>query len=194
MMYTQNDILYWVAKNMICIPSKKTKATDEEINEFISKYINVIKEVVSYMPRGMTTVGAAVANCAIRYDKEKAIDFIKNSKERIFNGKEDPAYHFYMWLHGLRGPKRKKHDISTYEITLHACRNYCFGKKIKRLGKSKDNFTWNEKFEINEKKNKKDSIDKELVNEFIEKLRSNDFSNKEAENMRNFIAAFVQKK
>lgn len=180
---------------MICIPNKKSKINDEEINIFISKYFDVIKEVVSHMPRGMTTIGAAVANCAIQYDKEKAISFIKNSKERIFQGKEDPVYHFYMWLHGLKGPKRKKHDSSTYEVALYACRNYCQGKKIKRLGKSKDNFIWNDEFEINEKKIKKEKIEEDdLVENFIKKLRSQNVSNKDFENMKGFIAAFQKKK
>jgi hypothetical protein len=42
----------------------------------------------------------------------------------------------------MGGPKRKKNDISTYEVALYACKNYCLGKKIKGLRRSKDIFEW----------------------------------------------------
>jgi hypothetical protein len=181
MSQTIEEIYYWIAKNMICIPNKISKVSDEDIFDFISKYKEIISDVVNYMPRGMTTVGAAVARCAIQYDKEKAINFIKNSKERIFQGKEDPVYHFYLWLHGFKGPKRKKHDISTYEITFYACRCYCLEKKIKRLGRAKDNVPWNKNWEIKKKYEKK--IDEDIVFEFIKKLKEKNISTND------FIAA-----
>jgi hypothetical protein len=186
MSYTVEETYYWVAKNML----SDKKINDEEINEFISKYSDIISEVVSYMPRGMTSIGAAVANCAIHYDRDKAINFIKNAKDRIFQGKEDPVYHFYMWLHGIKGPKRKKHDISTYEVTLYACKNYCLGKKIKRLDRVKGNFSWNENFEV-KKKEVKTMSDQDLVEEFIDQIRNNNFSSNE---LKSFMAALCQRK
>lgn len=138
---------YWVAKNMICISDKSSKTNEDEVNDFIKKHKDIIQNVVENMPRGMTTIGAAVGKCAIKYGPEKAFEFLRNSKDAIFNGKEDPVYHFYLWLHGLKGPKRKKHDISTYEVALYACKQYCMGKKIKRLNRAKD-FEWISKWKI----------------------------------------------
>lgn len=135
---------YWVARNMMAANKKTVEFDDDDIENFINKYHKIIDEIVKYMPRGMTSVGAAVAKCALKYDNEKALEFLKNSKDGIFKGKEDPVYHFYMWIHGLKGPKRKKHDISTYEITAYACKQYCVGKKIKRLDRIKDVFKWSE--------------------------------------------------
>ncbi len=134
---SDQHIEYWVAKNMMA-KSNKNNIEEKEIEKFIEKYKEIIDLAIKYMPRGMTSIGAAVANCAIKYDKELAIRFLKNSKEELFNGKEDPVYHFYLWLHGIKGPKRKKNDISTHEITMYACKQYCLGNKIKRLYRSKD--------------------------------------------------------
>lgn len=136
-----NETKYWVAKNMMCV-TKKSEISDQDVAIFMNKYDEVIESVYEFMPRGMTTVAAAVGKCAIKYGPERAIRFLKNFKEGIFEGKDDPVYHFWMWLHGLKGPKRKKHDISTYEITLYACKQYCLGKKIKRLDRSKEIFDW----------------------------------------------------
>lgn len=132
---------------MICISNKSQKISDDEVEEFIKKHKVIICDVLEVMPRGMTSIGAAVGKCAIKYGPDKAIEFLRNSKNAIFNGKEDPVYHFYLWLHGLRGPKRKKHDISTYEVALYACKQYCMGKKIKRLNRAKD-FGWASKWKI----------------------------------------------
>lgn len=140
----ENKIEYWVARNMMAANKKTVEFSNNDIGEFLEKYKEFIEPVVKYMPRGMTTIGAAVAKCAIKYDKNKAFEFLKNNKDGIFNGKDDPVYHFYMWMHGLKGPKRKKHDISTYQIALYACKQYCLGKKIKRLDKIKDIFEWND--------------------------------------------------
>jgi hypothetical protein len=141
-MKTSNQYIeYWVAKNMIAKSNKKN-IEEIEIEKFIERYKDIISLVIKYMPRGMTSIGAAVANCAIKYNKELAIKFLKNSKEELFNGKDDPVYHFYLWLHGIKGPKRKKNDISTREITMYACKQYCLGNKIKRLYRSKDTINW----------------------------------------------------
>jgi hypothetical protein len=188
-----DEARYWLAKNMICIPNKENKVTDKEIENFISKYREIIDNVISCMPRGMSNVGAAVAKCAIQFDKDKAISFLRNSKERIFQGKEDPVYHFHLWLLGLKGPKRKKHDVSTYEITFYACKNYCLGKKIKRLYQFKDNSNWNDQFEIVKKNDnidqpKKELQDFEFVAEFIKKLEAQNIS------ANDFIAALQKKK
>lgn len=145
---SQNKKEYWVAKNMISISDKSAKISDDEVENFINKYKEVIDLVIQFMPRGMNTIGAAAGQCALRYDAERAIQFLKNSKLGIFEGKEDPAYHFYLWLRGLRGPKRKKHDISTYEVALYACKQYCLKKKIKRLNRSKDTFKWTENWAL----------------------------------------------
>lgn len=175
-----NEIQYWVAKNMMYLPDKTRKINEEDVSNFFEKYKEIIEEIVKYMPRGMTTVGAAVGRCALLYDKEKAIDFIKNSKEGIFQGKEDPVYHFFLWIRGLKGPKRKKHDISTYEITFCACKNYCADKKIKRLDRYKDTSGWNGDWEVKSKKNKKDSEDNEkIVAEFIKNLREKNIPTKD---------------
>ena len=108
------------------------------IENFIETHENLLRQVVELMPRGMSSIGAAVAKCAIKYDRERAMSFLQKSKDGIFEGKEDPVYHFYMWLHGIKGPKRKRNDISTHEITLYACKQYCLGKKVKRLDRIKD--------------------------------------------------------
>lgn len=175
-----NKIEYWLVKNMICIPNKTKKIEDNDIEEFILKHKKIIDDVIQYMPRGMSTVGAAVAKCAIQYDQDRAINFLKNSKDKIFQGKEDPVYHFYLWLHGLKGPKRKKNDISTYEITYYACKQYCLNKKIKRLSKSKDNMSWQKDWTL--KSNSK-SPDYDIVSEFITKLKEQNISTND------FIAA-----
>jgi hypothetical protein len=138
----KKEIEYWVARNMMVANKKNINFSENDIENFIEKYKDTIDSVVKYMPRGMTTVGAAVAKCALKYDKNKALEFLKNFKDEIFAGKEDPVYHFYMWIHGVKGPKRKKHDISTFEITAYACKQYCIGKKIKRLDRIKDVFKW----------------------------------------------------
>lgn len=158
-------------------PNKTKKLNEEQIKIFFQKYEEIINDVIKYMPRGMTTVGAAVGRCALLYDKEKAIGFIKNSKEGIFQGKEDPVYHFFLWLRGLKGPKRKKHDISTYEITFYACKNYCASKKIKRLDRARDMFNWNENWEITNKKELKSN--EEIVAEFINNLREKNITTKD---------------
>lgn len=147
-MKTAENKDYWVAKNMMCITNKAAKIIDEDVEKFIGKYKDIIESVGEYMPRGMSTIGAAVGKCAVKYDPARAIQFLKNSKEGMFEGKDDPVYHFYMWLHGIKGPKRKKHDISTYEVTLYACKQYCLGKKIKRLDRTKDIFRWAEDWTV----------------------------------------------
>jgi hypothetical protein len=133
---------YWVAKNMMLVSNKGAKLDDAEVEAFIEKYKDIIDSVMEHMPRGMNSIGAAAGKCAIKYGPERAIGFMKRAKEGIFEGKDDPVYHFYLWLRGLKGPKRKKNDISTYEISLYACKQYCMGKKIKRLDRSKDIFSW----------------------------------------------------
>lgn len=133
---------FWVARNMLNISDKSNKIQETEVEDFLNKYKSIILTVTEYMPRGMTSIGAAVGKCAIKYDADRAIQFLKNSKYGIFEGKEDPAYHFSLWLHGIRGPKRKKCDISTHEIAFYACKQYCLGKKIKRLERSKEALKW----------------------------------------------------
>ena len=118
---------YWVARHLT------GDAGDNEIEKFLEVHGDLVERVVELMPRGMSSIGAAVAKCAIKYDRERAISFLQNSKDGIFEGKDDPVYHFYMWLHGLKGPKRKRQDISTHEVALYACKQYCLGKKVKRL-------------------------------------------------------------
>jgi len=132
---------YFVAKQMMCVSNKGMKLADNEVEKFIKDH-EILGEIVKYMPRGMSSIGAAVGKCAIMYDQNKALEFLKNAKDANFNGKEDPVYHFYLWLKGMGGPKRKKNDISTYEVALYACKNYCLGKKIKGLRRSKDIFEW----------------------------------------------------
>lgn len=132
---------YWVARNIIDV-SDKSKIDEKEVEDFVKKHKEVITPVLEYMPRGMTSIGAAVGKCAIKYDVERAIQFLKNSKYGIFEGKEDPVYHFFLWLKGIKGPKRKKSDISTHEIAFYACKQYCLGKKIKRLERSKEAIKW----------------------------------------------------
>lgn len=128
---------YWVAKYV-------TGAEDQEVDKFLEVHGELVERIVELMPRGMSSIGAAVTKCAIRYDRERAISFLQNSKDGIFDGKDDPVYHFYMWLHGLKGPKRKRQDISTHEVALYACKQYCLGKKVKRLDRIKDIFKWAE--------------------------------------------------
>lgn len=132
---------YWVAKYV-------TGAEDQEIDKFLEVHGGLVERIVELMPRGMSSIGAAVTKCAIRYDRERAISFLQNSKDGIFEGKDDPVYHFYMWLHGLKGPKRKRQDISTHEVALYACKQYCLGKKVKRLDRIKDIFKWAEGWTI----------------------------------------------
>lgn len=127
---------YLVAKNIV--------GSDNDLESFLSTYGGLIDKIVCHMPRGMSSIGAAVANCAIKYDYDRALKFIENSKNGIFEGKEDPVYHFYMWLHGIKGPKRKKHDVSTYEVTMYACKQYCLGKKVRRLDRIKETLNWNQ--------------------------------------------------
>ena len=179
--YTTEEIYYWVAKNVLFLGKKNVN--EEEIKIFTEENFDLIKEIVSHMPRGMTSIGAAVAKCALLYDKQKAINFLKNSKERIFQGKEDPVYHFHLWLHGLKGPKRKKHDVSTYQITFYACKNYCMGNKIKRLRSAKEPTT--------QKKESKIPKDSDVVEEFMNKIKNQEIS---ANDLRGFIAAFQKKK
>ena len=138
---------YWVAKNMMCISNKGLKISEKEVEKFMNKY-EIINDITKYMPRGMSSIGAAVGKCAIKYDQERAIQFLQHAKEGIFEGREDPVYHFYMWLKGVAGPKRKKNDISTYEVALYACKNYCLKKKIKGLRRSKDIFQWSENWSV----------------------------------------------
>jgi uncharacterized protein YoaH (UPF0181 family) len=121
---------------------------EEEIEKFLGIYGGLVEQVVEFMPRGMSSIGAAVAKCAIKYDRERAIAFLRNSKDGMFEGKDDPAYHFYMWLHGLKGPKRKRQDISTYEVALYACKQYCLGKKVKRLDRIKEVFKWSDNWTV----------------------------------------------
>ncbi len=174
-----NEIQYWVAKNMMYAPNKTKKIAEDEIKNFFEKYKEIIEDVVKYMPRGMTTVGAAVGRCALLYDKEKAINFIKNSKEGIFQGKEDPVYHFFLWLRGLKGPKRKKHDISTYEITFCACKNYCTDKRIKRLDRYKDSLDWSENWEVKKSKKNESESNEKIVAEFIKNIREKNIPTKD---------------
>lgn len=108
--------------------------------KFLETHGDLVEQIVKFMPRGMSSIGAAVAKCAIKYDRERALVFLKNSKDGIFDGKDDPVYHFYMWLHGIKGPKRKRHDPSTHEVAMYACKQYCLGKRIKRLERSKETF------------------------------------------------------
>lgn len=129
---------YWVARHLT------GDAGDNEIEKFLEVHGDIVERVVKLMPRGMSSIGAAVAKCAIKYDQERAISFLRNSKDGIFEGKDDPVYHFYMWLHGLKGPKRKRQDISTHEVALYACKQYCLGKKVKRLDRIKDILKWAE--------------------------------------------------
>lgn len=140
---------YFVAKQIMSVYNKSKKIEEEEINNFIQNY-EVINEIVENMPRGMSNVGAAVGKCAIKYGNEKAISFLKTLKNKNFKGKDDPAYLFYMWINGVLGPKRKKNDISTYEITMYACKNYCMDKKIKSLRKSKDIFNWTSDWKVSD--------------------------------------------
>jgi len=130
-MISEKNKEYWVAK---CV----TGAGDEDVEKFLGVHGDLLERVVELMPRGMSSIGAAVTKCAIRYDRERAISFLQNSKDGMFEGKDDPVYHFYMWLHGLKGPKRKRHDVSTHEVALYACKQYCLGKKVKRLDRIKD--------------------------------------------------------
>jgi hypothetical protein len=127
---------YWVAKYIT------GRCQDEKVENFLGVHGDLIGQIVELMPRGMSSIGAAVAKCAIKYDRERAISFLRNSKEGMFEGKDDPVYHFYMWLHGLKGPKRKRQDISTHEVALYACKQYCLKKKVKRLDRTKDIFKW----------------------------------------------------
>lgn len=152
MSYSKKETEYWIAKNMMFISNKSAKINDTDVDRFTKKYHDIIESVSGSMPRGMTTVAAAVGKCAVKYGPERALKFLKNFKDGVFEGKDDPVYHFWMWIHGLKGPKRKKHDISTYEITLYACKQYCMGKKIKRLERSKDIFDWTNDWKENQKK------------------------------------------
>ena len=121
--------------------------TEEQREEFRERYRSLIEEIVPVLPRGMSSVGAAVAKCAIRYGKEEAIEFAKNVKEMWFNGKNDPCHRYYMWLHGLhRGKGRDKKDrVAVYQMTVTACRAFCTGRTLTALKPAtKDVFSWSD--------------------------------------------------
>lgn len=66
---------YWVARHLT------GDAGDNEIEKFLEVHGDLVERVVELMPRGMSSIGAAVAKCAIKYDRERAISFLQNSKD-----------------------------------------------------------------------------------------------------------------
>lgn len=128
------------------------KATMDEIEAFKLRHKALLEELIPHLPRGMSAVGAAIAKCAIKYDKARAIEFAQHVKEGFFQGKRDPVWHYYRWLNGLeRGQARVKRDqAQTFYMTLAACRAYCENRQLSDLTPAKqDIFEWNEKWEYN---------------------------------------------
>jgi len=119
------------------------KATPEEIQRFTEQHRALIQEVLPYVPRGFSTIGAVVCKCAIEFDKARAIEFLANFKESLFQGREDPVFLFRKWFDGRT--RVKKDRIRTYQVTLAACRAYCNQRQVKELRPawaSKDAFEW----------------------------------------------------
>lgn len=120
-------------------------AADRE--KFEEKYKSLIGEIIPHLPRGGSSIGAVVAKCAIKYGKEKAIEFAEAVKNANFNGEDDPAHLF--WRATNSGHKRDA--VELYCITVTAARAYCRGKTLAfdhGLRKSKsDIFDWDENWE-----------------------------------------------
>lgn len=138
-----------IANQMMLGPNtgRYPEGTTEKIrDEFKERYRTLIERIIPELPRGMSSVGAAIAKCAIRYDEERAIQFAHNVKEMLFQGKNDPCHRYYLWLHGKS--RTKKDKVAVYWTTLTACRAYCQNRTLTDLrAATKDAFEWDENWE-----------------------------------------------
>lgn len=147
-MTTTNDKITWskrafrvVAKQMMFEINSNRRPSPEEQEEFRERYKPLLEEIIPEIPRGMSSVGAAIAKCAIRYGKAPAIQFAKNVKNMMFQGKNDPCHRYYLWLHGKN--RSKQDAVTSYRVTLTACQAFCEGRQLTRLRpSSKDIFQW----------------------------------------------------
>ena len=118
-----------------------------ERQKFENKYMPLIEEILPHLPRGGSSIGAVITKCAIKYGKDKAIQFAKTVKTADFNGEDDPAHLFWRTING----GRKKDAVELYRITVTAARAYCQNKTLSfghGLRKStSDIFDWDENWE-----------------------------------------------
>jgi hypothetical protein len=128
-------------------PARYNKTPEEERQKFRDKYRALIEEILPYVPRGYSGIGAAVCKCAIRYSKERAILFLQNLKDTIFHGRKDPVYLFSLWLDNKN---RQKRGRIPYKMAMVACRAFCQERELTELrpGRDQDVFEWSEDWQF----------------------------------------------
>lgn len=121
-------------------------STPTERQEFLERYGPMIEELLPFLPRGSSAIGAAVMKCALKYNKEKAFEFAKNIKDGMFNGKNDPVYLLWSYLQTRRSSKSKSdRTIDIYRMTATACTAWCEERTLSELrARATDIFEWDE--------------------------------------------------
>jgi len=122
---------------------------EHEFDLFVSKYRDLIETLLPYMPDDLAAIDAALVKCAIAHNPKKVMEFCDNSKKLIFNGKNDPAFHFHHWgfTGKKRGPRPTNKSVVTYSTALNLCSAYCEGRTLIKIRPLKiDLFEWDDNY------------------------------------------------
>lgn len=114
--------------------AKYPDATPEQKKQFEEDHKELLSELIPLLSQTNSSIGAAAACCALRFGKERPLEFLKNLKERTFQGKQDPVYLFFMWF---KTKKVKNKGAITYAYALKACRAYCEHRTLTHLRPAK---------------------------------------------------------
>jgi hypothetical protein len=139
---------YTIARAMIRGGSDH-RIAGQDVDAFLAKHRSIIEGVFPHVPRGFSSIGAAVCKCALYYNKRRAIEFLQNFRSYLFDGENDPVFLFHRWFHSKTRPK--KDHLITYGITLRACKAFCEHREITELRISKgpkDIFEWDDNWDI----------------------------------------------
>ena len=139
------------------------KATPEEIEQFTQRYLKLIEEIFPHIPRDFNIIGAVVCKCALKYDKKRAIEFLTNFRDSLFQGREDPVFLFRRWFDSKHRRIRDREQL--YKTTLMACRAFCEHREFKEIRSriTRDLFEWDADWDYPESKSKKKTSSSEKI-------------------------------
>ena len=134
---------YAIGRAMIKGNDPYRRVTVEDVDVFLSKHRYLIEDIIPHIPRGMSSLGAAVCKCAIFYNKRRTIEFLQNFRAYLFTGDKDPVFLFHRWFYSKH--RKIKDHAATYGLTLRACRAWCEYRELTELRSRelKDIFEWN---------------------------------------------------
>jgi hypothetical protein len=135
-------------------------STEKERAKFLADNREMIEKLLPLLPRGSGAIGAAIAKCALRYDKDRAFEFAKKVKDGMFEGKTDPVFLLWRWLNGKKNSRKKtkrEKTIDIYRMTATACVAYCECRILTDIRpKETDIFEWDKYWQVPEKYRRKD--------------------------------------